>query len=530
MSHPQQRCHCCPQGPDDLRTDSQLELSRRTFLAMGGVVVGGLTWTGLQSGLFADDASASSPIGSPNPRTPLIVKPVLLHDLPQRREKTSWRNWGGVDSPEAAEEEVQRIRGELAVVKQKADYPIDFLDVQKVTNVDQLSPDHPDVKGCDLILLYGAGYPINGIQNFGKDVIIFQRWRSGPVYYQYEGVSARFLRQHRDVQSVPNIKEEDVVTDELSELDWRFRALCGLKNTMNAKIVTIGGASAFANGDAEGGVVNVVRKVWNFQYNDVSYDELGKLIQEAMADAKTVERAKKRAQEYLKIPGTKLETSMECFENNFVLDDVFRLLMKRVGTNLITVNSCMGAIMRSNTTACYTLTTLNDDGYLAFCESDFVVIPAGVLLGNISGKPVFLCNPTYPSNGVITVSHCTAPRKMNGKTHDPVRIVTHYESDYGAAPWVQAPIGTETTHLLSAFSTGRQAGFKGTVVDVPFRKICRTQFDIRYNFPDELLMNNLIGFHWMTCYGDYRKEVGYALRRIGIQWDNLDEVPTKKMS
>jgi hypothetical protein len=37
------------------------------------------------------------------------------------------------------------------------------------------------------------------------------------------------------------------------------------------------------------------------------------------------------------------------------------------------------------------------------------------------------------------------------------------------------------------------------------------------------------GFHWMTCYGDYRKEIGYAIRRVGIQWDNLDEVPTKEM-
>jgi hypothetical protein len=34
----------------------------------------------------------------------------------------------------------------------------------------------------------------------------------------------------------------------------------------------------------------------------------------------------------------------------------------------------------------------------------------------------------------------------------------------------------------------------------------------------------------MTCYGDYRKEIGYALRRTGIQWDNLDEVPVKEMS
>jgi len=29
------------------------------------------------------------------------------------------------------------------------------------------------------------------------------------------------------------------------------------------------------------------------------------------------------------------------------------------------------------------------------------------------------------------------------------------------------------------------------------------------------------GFHWMTGYGDYLQEVGYALRRVGIDWDIL---------
>ena len=526
MSHQNQRCHCCPPGPNGSGTSSQLDLSRRAFLAMGGVVMGGLTWAGLQSNLFADEISG--PIDWPTPRKPLIVKPVLLHDLPQRQEKSSWRNWGGVDSPEAAEQEVRQIRSELAGIKEKADYPVEILGVEKVTNVNQLSPDHPDIQGCDLIVLYGAGYPINGIQNFGKDVIIFQRWRSGFVYYQYEGVSARFLRQHTDDQSVPNVKEEDVVTDELEELDWRFRALCGLKNTMSSKIVTIGGAGAFANGKSEIPVPELVRKVWNFEYHDVSYDELEKLIIEAAADSKTIERSKKRAQEYLKIPGTKLEATMECFENNFILDDVFRLLMKRVGTNLITIQGCMGPIMtRANTSACMTLSTLNDDGYLAFCESDFVVIPSGVLLGNITGKPVFLNDPCYPHNSIITLAHCTAPRKMNGKTYDPVRILTHFESDYGAAPKVEFPLGMLTTNIVPDYMSKRWVGVKGVICDVPFRPICRSQFDIKYECPDLLFARRMPGFHFMTCYGDYTKEIGYALRRVGIEWDNLDEVPTK---
>jgi len=500
---------------------------------MGGVLLGGLTLSGLQNNVFAAErgqsrtSAAASDIEAPKPRMPLIVKPILVYDLPERREQTSWRNWGDIHSREAAQEEAGRIKTELTILKAKADYPVEFLDVSTVTNINQMN-DNPDMAKCDTIVLYGAGYNINGVQNFGKDVIIFQRWRSGPVYLQYEIVSPRFLRQHTDAVTVQGVRHSDIVTDKTEELNWRFRALCGLKNTMGSKIVTIGGAGAWAQ--PANVVPDLVKKIWKFEYHDVNYDELSKLIDEAKANKNVMAKAKKRAEDHLKIPGTIMDTKEEFLVNCFVLDDIFRLLMKKVDTNKITVNSCMGAIIpRSKTTACYTLTTLNDDGYLAFCESDFVAIPSGVLLGNISGKPVFLCNPTYPHDNIITVSHCTAPRKMDGKNFDPVRIVTHFESDYGAAPWVDAPLGTVTTHIAPAFNSERWVGLKGKIVDVPFRPICRTQFDIQYGCSDKLLAERMPGFHWMTCYGDYRKELGYALQRVGIQWDNLDEVATKEM-
>ena len=77
--------------------------------------------------------------------------------------------------------------------------------------------------------------------------------------------------------------------------------------------------------------------------------------------------------------------------------------MKKADCRAITINSCMGTIMPlAETSACLTLSLLNDAGYLAFCESDFAVIPAGILLANISGKPQFLNDPTYPHDGLIT--------------------------------------------------------------------------------------------------------------------------------
>ena len=525
MSHPKFHAHCCPCCSHE-QTPAQQELSRRSFLAAGGVLMGGLSYAAFQGALQA--AEGAEPVAHPNQRKPLIVKPVLVYDYPQRREQTSWRGWGEVHTPEAAAEEVTRINGELGTLKQRADYPVEFMEVSTVHNINEMK-DHPDIAACDTILLYGAGGQVNGVQNFGKDVIFFQRWKSGPVYLQYEIVSPRFLRQHTDESVIPHIKDEDVVTDKIEELEWRLRSLCGLKNTVGSKILTIGGAGAWAQ--PAGVVPELVKKVWKFEYHDVNYDALGKLLNEAMADEKAMARAKKRAEAHLKIPGTKLETTMEFFVNNFVLDDVFRLLMKEIDTRLMTINSCMGAIMsKAKTSACMTLCTLNDDGYMAFCESDFVVIPSGVLLGNICGKPVFLNDPTYPNDSIITLAHCTGPRKMDGKNYDPVRIVTHFESDYGAAPHVEVPIGTITTNIAPDFKSERWVGLKGTICDVPFRQICRTQFDIRYECPDKLLAERMPGFHWMTCYGDYRKELGYALRRVGIQWDNLDEVPTKTMS
>jgi len=35
------------------------------------------------------------------------------------------------------------------------------------------------------------------------------------------------------------------------------------------------------------------------------------------------------------------------------------------------------------------------------------------------------------------------------------------------------------------------------------------------------LITDKQGFHCMICYGDYLREVGYALKKVGIEWDNL---------
>ena len=222
--HGADHCHCCP----DSAWHQELALSRRNFLAtaaVGGAVLTGLSWTRL--------ARADGQLPMPPKRTTLKVLPILVWNHPRRAEQRSWRNWGGIERPEQAAEEVKRIQRELQKITADADFPVQFMDVQSVNDVKQA--DAAGVEAADVVIVYGAGTGVNGCEDFGKDVIIFQRHRSGPVYLQYEIISPRFLRQHTDKLARENIQFDDVVTDRLDELTWRLRALCGLKNTKSSK-------------------------------------------------------------------------------------------------------------------------------------------------------------------------------------------------------------------------------------------------------------------------------------------------------
>ncbi len=503
-------CPCC-----DHASESPNGVSRRAFLggaaALGGVALTGLTWKGL--------AAAEPEVLKPAARRAIRVKPVLVYSTYKPAPQTSWRSWGGIQTQEDADAEVKRIQGEVDLLKIKADFPVEFLPVSAVKNSAELSA-NADLEKTDVFLVYAAAGDLNAFQKLGKDCVFFLRHKSGPLYLHYEIISPRFLRQHTDRLAVTGIDDQDVVVDNLDEVTWRLRALCGLRNALGTKILAIGGPDGWAQ--PKGVIPALAHERWKLDIQTVTYEELGKLIEAARADNSAVALAERRAEEYLKSEGTKLETDRKYIAPCFLLDDVFRRLMTQAGCRAITINGCMGTIMPiAQTTACLTLSTLNDDGYLAFCESDFVVIPSGILLAGISGLPVFLNDPTYPHEGVITLAHCTAPRRLDGKSTEPALIMTHYESDYGAAPKVNMRKGQVVTNIAPDFEAKRWLGLSGTIIDHPLLPICRSQIDVRFSAAAETVAERMPGFHWMTVYGNYLREVGYALKRIPIEWENL---------
>jgi hypothetical protein len=107
---------------------------------------------------------------------------------------------------------------------------------------------------------------------------------------------------------------------------------------------------------------------------------------------------------------------------------------------------------------------------------------------------------------------------MDGVRYEPVRILTHFESDYGAAPKVEMRKGQAVTNLVPDFEVRKWVGFLGEVVDNPFLAICRSQIDVAIKGDTQKLLEEMKGFHWMTCYGDYLRESAYALKKLGVEW------------
>ncbi len=514
------RVHCCPcsqpSAPEGAGAHREL-LAAAGGIALAGTALTGLTWATLKA--------AAAP--EPPPRRALKVKPIFTFPQPQRRPATSWRNWGGIETEADVQAETQRIGGELAQLQATADFPLEFLPLAVVRRPAELAAHADDIQAADALLFYAAGdgggdllANVNYIDGLGKHTICFVRHKSGPLYYWYEGAMARLLHQHTDTLATRSIGYEDMVVDSLDEVRWRLRSLCGLHNTLGSRILAVGGPNAW--GQPKEVVADLVRAKWQLDIRTVAYEELGPLIAAAKSDAAACAQARQQADAYVQLPGTQVETQRAFIDNAFLLEQVFRRMMQEAECRLLTINGCMGTIMPlAETSACLTLSLLNDAGYQAYCESDFVVIPAGILLAHISGRPVFLNDPTYPHDHCITLAHCTAPRRMSGQQLDPARIMTHFESDYGAAPKVEMPRGQLLTNIIPDFRAERWTGLRGQIHAAPCLPICRSQIDIRYTCSDDVLARQMAGFHWMTGYGDYLREVGYALHKVGIAWDVL---------
>jgi hypothetical protein len=460
---------------------------------------------------------------------PLRVQPILMYRLPTPRPQASWKSWGGVQTEAELAAEISRIDQELAALATRAEFPLAMRPLRKCRDTGDL--DGLATDDYDVTLLYactGPGDLLRACLSLKRDTVVFVRRRSGPAYYWYEALSVRYL----DTREAGPIDElapadnrpahvDDVVVDDYDEVLWRLRTLQAIQNLASTRVLALGGPWGKYAADAP----QLAEARFGLKIIDLSYEAFAPRLSRARSDAALARTASAWTDRYLRLPGTVLETERGFVERAFVLYQVFKELMDEHEAQAFTIKSCMGTVIpMSETTACLSLGLLNDEGRAAFCESDFVVIPAGLLLYYLARRPVFLHNSTFPAAGEVTCAHCASPRRMDAEHYEPARIQTHYESDYGAATKVEFPIGQKVTFIDPEYSLPRWLGFHGIIRANPDYAICRSQQDVEIQGNWKQLVREVRDSHWLMVYGDYLRECGYAARKLRIRWETISPI------
>jgi hypothetical protein len=493
-------------------------ITRRQLLRAGTVVgltvsATGCSWQG-NTPIFGSraDQTVDMRLGARD----LVVQPVLTYDVSKRRPRRSWRNWGDIQTEEAAAKETARIGQELNELCGSADFGAQALRPVAVANKQQVSA--LENTKADVVILYAAGGwtdTLNALAALNKPMIIFVRKHTKPYYLWDEIIHSRFLRSHTDNLIQTKADFNDVAVDDNEEILWRLRALYGLKNTRGRRIICVGGPGGWSCPKAP----ELARERFGLDMVTVPIPELNSMIEAARTKPELMAQCSRHAADYLKAGRVTLSTTEEAVADAFLLKSVLQDLMAKSEAFAVTTRGCMGSY--AGIMPCFTLTLINDSGHMAYCEGDFVVIPSGILMHYICGKPTYFCNPTYPHKGRMVFAHCTAPRRMNGKTLEPVEIVTHYESDHGAATHVAFRKGQVLTIIKPDFEAKNWLALTGRIVGTPWLPTCRAQVDVELEADTQDVVQNLRGFHCMLAYGDHTREVAYAAKKVGINVQTL---------
>jgi len=519
--HPKSHGHRCSCGQPSETTGT--DMSRRGFLS-------GIAGTAALSDLLLATPShvravpaESVSSGTSLPRgAALRVKPVLTYQIEKRREKQSWRSYGGLQTQADVNREAGRIEADLKKLASEAEFPIEVLPLALVDS----DPKADEAAGtdCDVLLVYAAGgWQVYKLAASKTPNIMFLRHKSGYHYLWYEIAHWRLLRKNGDTFEEPNMDIDDIVVDDYREILWRLRALYGLKNARGTTMLAIGGLTAYSRPGQELGPTHA-KDVWGYDFKIVSEAEFAERLKKARADKDIMEHVERQANELIAQPNIILQTDRKFVVNSFLALQVCKEFMSESGATNFGFARCMNrsVIEMLDTPPCLVLSLANDEGYTAYCHTDLTHTVPGVLLRWIAGRPTFVCNSHFPHNGIFTVAHCAAPRKMNGQDYEPAKIMTHFESDYGAATKVEYSKGQIVTVIIPNLRCTKWQGFRGRVLDSPSHPACRSQIDIAIDGDARKLLTDMQGFHVQICYGDYLREIGYALKKVGkIEWQNF---------
>jgi len=165
---------------------------------------------------------------------------------------------------------------------------------------------------------------------------------------------------------------------------------------------------------------------------------------------------------------------------------------------------CFDLLIEYQSTGCFALSKLNDDGIIAGCEGDIVSLIGMIIANRKTNQKVWMANPSQIDidNSELVLAHCTVPTCLTSVT----TLDTHFESDQGVGLNGIIPESEVTLFRLGGNSLDKKFACTGKTVPHDHNPhLCRTQIRVKVDEKNQLrkLLTNPLGNHLLVLNGKH---------------------------
>ena len=162
---------------------------------------------------------------------------------------------------------------------------------------------------------------------------------------------------------------------------------------------------------------------------------------------------------------------------------------------------CFDLLDTVHSTGCSALAILNAEGIYASCEGDVPALISMAVLGELTGQPVFMANPSRidTDRNEIIFAHCTLPINMPQS----FEIMTHFESQLGVAFRGKLKEGPVTVFKCDGLMDEYFLSRADLLENLSEFNLCRTQIRLKMDRPVTYFLRESIGNHHLIIEGDH---------------------------
>ncbi len=190
---------------------------------------------------------------------------------------------------------------------------------------------------------------------------------------------------------------------------------------------------------------------------------------------------------------------------------------------------CLGMFYTGRVTAypCLSHFQFNNDGGTGVCEGDLNSTCTQLMMRYMTGRPGYVSDPVIDTaTDEIIYAHCVGSNRMFGPKGkaNPYIIRSHAEDRNGASIQSLMPSNEPITTLaFDVWSRTIVLHTARTTRNIDESKACRTKLAAKTN-AQAVLDNWSMGWHRVTVYGDWRKQVINLARLCGMTVVEEDKV------